>query len=157
MRAGLANFETLPKIVGDGGGAPDRAAISGYNISHLMGRPEPLSDDEILSYLNRSAKPASVRQIASALGLRHAARRALAKSITRLKRRKLIEEVRAGCYRVAGAKIAAGLGATAETGGGVAMSTETSGAEVGRGAVLPRGVPIQARSRGADRAAGRAP
>ena len=71
-----------------------------------MGRPEPLSDDEILNYLHRSAKPASVRQIASALGLRHAARRALAKSITRLKRRKLIEEARAGCYRLAGAKVA---------------------------------------------------
>ena len=71
-----------------------------------MGRPEPLSDDEILNYLHRSAKPASLRQIASALGLRHAARRALAKSITRLKRRKLIEEARAGCYRLAGAKMA---------------------------------------------------
>jgi ribonuclease R len=71
-----------------------------------MGRPEPLSDDEILNYLHRSAKPASLRQIASALGLRHAARRALAKSVTRLKRRKLIEEARAGCYRIAGAKLA---------------------------------------------------
>ncbi len=71
-----------------------------------MPRSEPLSDDEILNYLHRSAKPASLRQIASALGLRHAARRALAKSITRLKRRKLIEEARAGCYRLAGAKMA---------------------------------------------------
>ncbi len=80
--------------------------ISPVTISPLMGRPEPLSDDEILNYLHRSAKPASLRQIASALGLRHAARRALAKSVTRLKRRKLIEEARAGCYRIAGAKMA---------------------------------------------------
>ena len=73
-----------------------------------MGRPEPLSDDEILNYLHRAAKPASLRQIASALGLRHAARRALAKSIARLKRRKLIEEARGGCYRLTGGKVAAG-------------------------------------------------
>ncbi len=71
-----------------------------------MSPAEPLTDDDILSYLNRAAKPASLRQIASALGLRHAGRRALTKTVTRLKRRKLIEEVRAGCYRLAGTKMA---------------------------------------------------
>src|ERR1700747_1658813 len=74
-----------------------------------MSRPEPLTDDDVLNYLNRSRKPASLRQIASAPSLHHAGRRAVAKTVTRLKRRKLIEEVRAGCYRLAGAKTDSGL------------------------------------------------
>jgi ribonuclease R len=103
------------------------AAISSYN-GMSMPRSEPLSDDEILSYLNRSTKPASLRQIAAALGLRHANRRALAKSVTRLKRRKVIEEVRAGCYRLAGTKSAKGeerhrrREATSKLGGDVAVA-----------------------------------
>ena len=101
-----------------------------------MGRPEPLSDDEILNYLHRSAKPASVRQIASALGLRHAARRALAKSITRLKRRKLIEEARAGCYRLAGAKVAPGAERPRRRAAGSDVGN-AGGASGAGGAMLP--------------------
>ena len=118
-----------------------------------MGRPEPLSDDEILNYLHRSAKPASVRQIASALGLRHAARRALAKSITRLKRRKLIEEARAGCYRLAGAKVAPDSERPRRRAAGRQCGGSAGRRGQRRGVTC--GVPSQARSRGADRAPGR--
>src|SRR5665213_1568962 len=109
-----------------------------------MSHTEPLTDDDILGYLNRSSKPVSLRQIASALGLRHAGRRALAKTVTRLKRRKLIEEVRAGCYRLAGAKNEAGeerhrkresaskLGVSARTGGPLENGHPKSGHEASR-------------------------
>jgi ribonuclease R len=72
-----------------------------------MAHPEPLTDDDVLTFLGRSSNPASLREIASALGLRHGGRRALAKAVTHLKRRKLIEEVRGGRYRLTNAKPAA--------------------------------------------------
>ena len=138
VRRWLQNLLTL-----DGGITVQAgAAISSYNGTS-MPRSEPLSDDDILSYLNRSTKPASLRQIASALGLRHAARRALAKSVTRLKRRKLIEEVRAGCYHVAGTKSAKDeerhrrRDPASKLGGDVAVA-EPSVAEVGRAPSIPR-------------------
>jgi ribonuclease R len=71
-----------------------------------MSRPEPLTDDDVLDYLSGSRKPVSLREIAAGLNLRHAGRRALAKAISRLKRHKLVEEVRSGRYRVAGGKAA---------------------------------------------------
>ena len=70
----------------------------------MPARPEPPTDDDVLNYLSGSSKPSSLREIAAALKLRHAGRRALSKSIAHLKRRKLIEEVRGGRYRVSGAK-----------------------------------------------------
>ena len=65
-----------------------------------MARPQPLSDDEVLNFLGRTPKPAGVREIIAGLGLRHAARRALAKTLSRLKHRKLVEELRGGRYRL---------------------------------------------------------
>ena len=65
-----------------------------------MARPEPLSDNEVLNFLGRTPKPAGVREIIAGLGLRNAARRALAKTLSRLKHRKLVEELRGGRYRL---------------------------------------------------------
>ena len=72
-----------------------------------MPRPETLSDNDVLNYLGRTSKLASLREIAAALELRKAARRVLAKTLSRLKRRNLVEEVRPGRYRLAGSKTAA--------------------------------------------------
>jgi ribonuclease R len=67
-----------------------------------MAQPQPPTDDEILSFLARSGKPVSPREIASDLTLRHFGRRALPKIISRLKRRGLVEEVRGGRFRLPG-------------------------------------------------------
>jgi ribonuclease R len=67
-----------------------------------MSRSETLSDDDVLNFLAKRSEPASVREIASALRLRHAGRRILATAVSRLKRRGLVEEVRGGLYRLVG-------------------------------------------------------
>ncbi|HLH06249.1 MAG TPA: RNB domain-containing ribonuclease [Terriglobales bacterium] len=66
-----------------------------------MLRDEALSEDDVLDFLGRASGPASVREIASSLSLRHAGRRALGSILSRLKRQRLVEEVRGGRYRLA--------------------------------------------------------
>ncbi len=62
---------------------------------------EALTDEDVLAHLACARAPASLREIARALELRHEARRALQKAVARLKRRGEIEEVRSGRYRLA--------------------------------------------------------
>ena len=63
-----------------------------------------LTDQEVLACLARKSSPASLREIAAALDLRHAGRRDLKKIIARLKRKKDIEEIRQGRFRITGAR-----------------------------------------------------
>ena len=63
-----------------------------------------LGEQDVLDFLASRRAPATIRQIASALSLKHAGRRALAGLLSRLKRRRLVEEVRSGQYRVAEGK-----------------------------------------------------
>ena len=67
-----------------------------------MSPDELLSEDEVLNFLGSARGPASVREIAAGLSLRHAGRRALGSLLSRLKRRRLVEEVKGGRYRLAG-------------------------------------------------------
>ena len=67
-----------------------------------MSPNDVLSEDDVLNFLGRARKPASVREIATGLSLRHAARRALGGVLSRLKRQRLVEELRGGQYRLAG-------------------------------------------------------
>jgi ribonuclease R len=67
-----------------------------------MSPDEVLSEEDVLNFLGSAREPASVRDIASGLSLRHAGRRVLASVLSRLKRRRLVEEVRGGHYRLAG-------------------------------------------------------
>jgi ribonuclease R len=67
-----------------------------------MSRNETLTEEDVLNFLARARGPASVREIASGLSLRHAARRALGAVLSRLKRQRLVEELRGGQYRLAG-------------------------------------------------------
>jgi ribonuclease R len=53
---------------------------------------EPVTEADILAHLAKSRKPQSLREIAAALGLRHAARRALVKLARKMKRRGDIQE-----------------------------------------------------------------
>lgn len=68
-----------------------------------MPQEDGLSEDDVLNFLAASRSPVSVRDIASGLSLRHGGRRALAGLLSRLKRQRLIEEVRGGQYRLAAA------------------------------------------------------
>ena len=65
------------------------------------GLPE-VTQSQVLAHLATVAHPASVREIARALNLKHEGRRLLPKLISKLKRRGEIEEVRAGRYRLSG-------------------------------------------------------
>src|SRR5690349_4882024 len=67
-----------------------------------MPRDEALNADDVLAFLARARGPASVREIATGLRLRHAGRRALGSILSKLKRQRLVEEIRGGQYRLAG-------------------------------------------------------
>src|SRR5579871_1134735 len=69
-----------------------------------MRLPEELAEEDVLRFLGATKAPAKVREIAAALGLKHAGRRALGRLLDRLKRHRVVEEVRSGHYRLAGAK-----------------------------------------------------
>ena len=73
-----------------------------YNCFTLMSTPEPLTNDDVLNFLAQSRTGVTLREIASALSLRHRGRRALAKIVSHLKRRGQIHEVRNGRYQLAG-------------------------------------------------------
>ncbi|HKS82898.1 MAG TPA: RNB domain-containing ribonuclease [Candidatus Acidoferrales bacterium] len=67
-------------------------------------RPGEVTREELIAHLATLAKPASIREIAHAMGLRHAGRRFLPRVIEQLKRKNEIEEVHNGRYLLAGAK-----------------------------------------------------
>ena len=65
-----------------------------------MPEPEELTEQALLSLLGQSRNPLTLREIASILGLRHAGRRALAKMVTRLKRRGRLTEFGGGRFQL---------------------------------------------------------
>jgi ribonuclease R len=79
-------------------------------------RPPDVSESDVLAHLAREARPASIREIAHALDLRHAGRRALPKLLAKLKRRGDVEEVHGGRYRLVGARRAVTAAKPAATG-----------------------------------------
>src|SRR5579862_9860342 len=68
---------------------------------------DPLTDDDLLAWLADAQKPMSLREIAASRGLRHAGRRALAKTMSHLKRRGMVEEVSGSRFRLTGTSRAA--------------------------------------------------
>ena len=58
------------------------------------------SDDDVLGFLAGFTRPASPREIAEGLKLRHAGRRALPKILSRLKRRGLVQQAPGGRFRL---------------------------------------------------------
>src|SRR5207248_10250516 len=72
---------------------------------HLpMPRPSHLSTDNILRFLQVRSDPASADDIASALHMRRADRRPLFDMLNRLKKRRVIEELPGGRYRLSSRK-----------------------------------------------------
>ncbi len=63
-------------------------------------RPEEASDANVLAYLATREEPASVRQIAHGMNLKHRGRRYLPRILQHLKRRGDVKEVRNGLYRL---------------------------------------------------------
>ena len=68
-------------------------------------RPPEITEGELLAYLAKTDRPQSIREVASALGLRHWGRRALPKLLGRLKRRGDVQ-VEHGRYRLTGQRSA---------------------------------------------------
>ena len=67
-----------------------------------MQRPSQLSPDNILRFLQVRSAPASSDEIAAALHMRRTERRALYKMLSKLTKRRAIEELPGGRYRLAG-------------------------------------------------------
>ena len=68
-------------------------------------RPPEITEGELLAYLAKANRPESIREMASALGLRHWGRRVLPKLLGRLKRRGDVQ-VEHGRYRLTGQRSA---------------------------------------------------
>ncbi|MGH9705379.1 MAG: ribonuclease R family protein [Candidatus Acidiferrales bacterium] len=69
--------------------------------------PVHVTPEELLAHLATLSKPASIREIAHGMGLRHRGRRYLPRVIQKLKKDGEVEETHGGKYLLAGAKLAA--------------------------------------------------
>jgi ribonuclease R len=67
-------------------------------------RPVEVTPEQVVTHLATLSQPASIRQIAHAMDLKHRGRRYLPRVIEQLKLRGEIEEIHGGRYRLAGAK-----------------------------------------------------
>jgi ribonuclease R len=83
-----------------------------------MPRPSHLSSDNILRFLQVRRDPSSVDDIAAGLHMRRADRNALHKMLNTLKKRRAVEELPGGRYRLAGRKEDRGGDGTGRTSGG---------------------------------------
>ena len=63
--------------------------------------PAPVTAEELLAHLATLSKPASIRELAHGMGLKHTGRRYLPRVIQKLIKRKEVEEVHGGRYRLA--------------------------------------------------------
>jgi ribonuclease R len=66
-----------------------------------MAEARAVNEQDVLAFMSTAHKALSLREIAAAMGIRHAGRRALAKMIPRMKRRGEIVEIRNGRYKLA--------------------------------------------------------
>src|SRR5215470_12417633 len=69
-----------------------------------MNIPSPLSPDNVLRFLQLRGKPASTGEISQGLKLKKADSRPLFKMLAKLKKRRAIEELPGGRYRLPGSK-----------------------------------------------------
>jgi ribonuclease R len=67
-------------------------------------RPEEVTREQVIAHLAALSQPASIREIAHGMGLKHRGRRFLPRVIQKLKRSGEIEEIHGGRYRLAGQK-----------------------------------------------------
>jgi ribonuclease R len=70
----------------------------------LPPREEEVTREQVVAHLQKLSQPASIRQIAHGMGLRHAGRRYLPRVIEKLLRAGDVDEIHGGRYRLAGRK-----------------------------------------------------
>ena len=76
-----------------------------HSFEHREPRPAAeVTPEQVIAYLATLSQPATIRQIAHGMDLKHRGRRYLPRVLEQLKRRGEIEEIRGGHYRLAGAK-----------------------------------------------------
>src|ERR1700739_4308384 len=96
-----------------------------------MPRPSHLSSDNILRFLQVRIDPASTDEIAAGLHMRRADRHVLHKMLGTLKKRRAMEELPGGRYRLAGRKDEPrgdGAGRTASSGTSSASGSQRAAA-----------------------------
>jgi ribonuclease R len=71
-----------------------------FGIPEKEARPEEVTRDQVLAYAATLVKPASLREIAHGMGLKHRGRRYLPRVLQKLKKAGEIEEVSGGRYRL---------------------------------------------------------
>src|SRR5258707_12725422 len=97
-----------------------------------MPRPSQLSPDNILRFLQVRSAPASSEEIAAALHMPKTERRALYKMLSKLTKRRAIEELPGGRYRLAGRR-GGGSGGGPPWAGGAPQQWGAQGAAVCEG------------------------
>jgi ribonuclease R len=75
-----------------------------HTIEEKESQPPEVSGEQVIAHLSTLSQPATVRQIAHGMDLKHRGRRFLPRVIRQLKKRGDIEELRGGRYRLAGQK-----------------------------------------------------
>src|ERR1700730_1133481 len=103
-----------------------------------MPRPSHLSSDNILRFLQVRRDGASTYDIAAGLHMRRADRNALHKMLNTLKKRRAIEELPGGRYRLAGRKGERGDG-RGSGGDGAGRSSRSAGSGAESAATSQRG------------------
>jgi len=77
-----------------------------HTIEQKEPRPGEVTREQVVAHLATLSQPASIRQIAHGMDLKHHGRRFLPRVIQQLKRKGEIEEIHGGRYRLAGQKSA---------------------------------------------------
>src|ERR1700676_2002013 len=75
-----------------------------HTVEDQEPRPPEVSREQVLAHLVAHSKPASIREIAHGMELKHRGRRFLPRIIRQLMKSGEIEEIHGGRYRLAGAK-----------------------------------------------------
>src|SRR5271170_6746067 len=75
-----------------------------HTIENKDARPAEVTREQVVAHLTAQTQPASIREIAHGMDLKHRGRRFLPRIIQQLKRAGDIEETYGGRYRLAGTK-----------------------------------------------------
>ena len=75
-----------------------------HTVEDQEPRPAEVTREQVIAHLSEQSQPASIRQIAHGMDLKHRGRRFLPRIIQQLKKAGDIEEIHGGRYRLAGTK-----------------------------------------------------
>jgi ribonuclease R len=75
-----------------------------HTVEDQEARPAEVTPEEVIAHLSEQSQPATIRQIAHGMDLKHRGRRYLPRIIQKLKKAGDIEEIHGGRYRLTGTK-----------------------------------------------------